>query len=282
MWPNEDNKLKSNNTDAESYLTTFPIAVPNCVIKADIPTLEDIRFLCLKESKISTGNNQLDHASLIYYQRLKKKIKNLDKCLVSGNYKTHMIQKCLNGGIVDDSSIGGCFKFESPGEMETKHYGYLTAKEPITDNASMEVLNEEQNDGNEIVTHTTTVLSEISLANDKTELDLNEADPPGSDTELYRELLNYYVTYFQYFLETATTRRVFNLPREDCINSESIKQDLDARTKNTNDRTPKAAKVGILFSGGIDSMVLAAVADKYVFNALGNVSCCLCYTSLQS
>ena len=287
-WPNENHKLNSNGTDKESYLTAFPVTVPNCIIKADIPTFEDIRFLCSQENEIR--NNQSDAAALIHYKKLKKKIKNLDKCLISVNYETHMVHKCLTGGIVDDLSFGECSKLESPEEMQMKHNRHITVKEPITDNASMEVLNEGQNDCNKTVTQTTNALSAISLANDKIKLDLNEAEPPGSDTEIYKELLNYYVTYFLYFLETATMRRVFNLPREDCISWKSIKNDLDAGIEITSDkehnccassRTPNAAKVGILFSGGIDSMVLASVADKYVVYTLGYVLCCLFYTCMQ-
>lgn len=81
---------------------------------------------------------------------------------------------------------------------------------------------------------------------------LEENGPPSSDSEIYRQILEYFTNCFMHFLENATKRRVFNLPRDS-----GKGKDYTYREKNKN------AKVGILFSGGIDSMVIAAIADRY-------------------
>ena len=67
-------------------------------------------------------------------------------------------------------------------------------------------------------------------------------------------------------LGEAVRKRVFNLPR---IKSNSISlglqetsSSLSAKQKSSLETKDKDARVGILFSGGIDSMMIAALADR--------------------
>ena len=67
-------------------------------------------------------------------------------------------------------------------------------------------------------------------------------------------------------LGEAVKKRVFNLPR---IKSNSISlglqetsSSLTAKEKSSLETKDKGARVGILFSGGIDSMMIAALADR--------------------
>ena len=67
-------------------------------------------------------------------------------------------------------------------------------------------------------------------------------------------------------LGEAVRKRVFNLPR---IKSNSISlglqetsSSLSAKEKSSLETKDKDARVGILFSGGIDSMMIAALADR--------------------
>ena len=67
-------------------------------------------------------------------------------------------------------------------------------------------------------------------------------------------------------LGEAVRKRVFNLPR---IKSNSVSLDLQetsssltAKEKSSLETKDKDARVGILFSGGIDSMMVAALADR--------------------
>ena len=100
--------------------------------------------------------------------------------------------------------------------------------------------------------------------------DLQE-NPPSYDSILNIHLLEYYSSSFMEILEEATRRRVFNLPRE--------RSDFDRERTSHQDETcqssveGKTAKVGLLFSGGIDSMVLAAMADRFVFCLLKYFAC---------
>lgn len=74
------------------------------------------------------------------------------------------------------------------------------------------------------------------------------------------------VTQFVEILTAAVRKRVFNLPRE--RGTETCHHEDCKKTENCScqccERPPhrKGSKVGILFSGGLDSMVLAALADR--------------------
>lgn len=86
-------------------------------------------------------------------------------------------------------------------------------------------------------------------------------NPPSPDNKLNIHLLEHYSSHFMEILEEATRRRVFNLPRERTnLDRKQTSQQDEACQSNLEG---KNAKVGILFSGGIDSMVLAAMADRY-------------------
>ena len=74
------------------------------------------------------------------------------------------------------------------------------------------------------------------------------------------------VTQFVEILTAAVRKRVFNLPRgkvtdtchhEDCEKTENCSRQCCKKPQHR-----KGSKVGILFSGGLDSMVLAALADR--------------------
>lgn len=55
-------------------------------------------------------------------------------------------------------------------------------------------------------------------------------------------------------LETAVRKRVFNIPRRHLMDKSCC--------KTVEDEDGQSSKVGILFSGGIDSVVLTALADR--------------------
>ena len=90
-----------------------------------------------------------------------------------------------------------------------------------------------------------------------------DENPPSFDNRLNILLLERYSSNFMEILEEATRRRVFNLPRERTRFDRAItSHDEEACQSSLEGKT---AKVGLLFSGGIDSMVLAAMADRYGF-----------------
>ncbi|KAL9951054.1 hypothetical protein ACROYT_G043647 [Oculina patagonica] len=73
----------------------------------------------------------------------------------------------------------------------------------------------------------------------------------------YRESRHKFITV----LGDAVRKRVWNLPRT-CSNS--VLSTSEANSSASSERQHKDARVGILFSGGIDSMMIAALADRYV------------------
>ncbi len=71
----------------------------------------------------------------------------------------------------------------------------------------------------------------------------------------YRESRHKFITV----LGDAVRKRVWNLPRT-CSNS--VLSTSEANSSASSERQHKDARVGILFSGGIDSMMIAALADR--------------------
>eukprot|EP00794_Sanderia_malayensis_P007908 gene7908-8762_t len=88
-----------------------------------------------------------------------------------------------------------------------------------------------------------------------------KTNPPDSNQVLNELLLDFYAKNFMIILKEATRRRVYNLPRDgDKVQINAKPGNLDLMNCESN--TLKAPKVGILFSGGIDCMTLAAMADR--------------------
>ena len=90
-----------------------------------------------------------------------------------------------------------------------------------------------------------------------------DENPPTFDDRLNILLLELYSSNFMEILEEATRRRVFNLPRGRTRFDRAITSHHEEACQSS--LGGKTAKVGLLFSGGIDSMVLAAMADRYGF-----------------
>ena len=89
-----------------------------------------------------------------------------------------------------------------------------------------------------------------------------DTQPPAKETSENAMMLEKYASFFLEVMEEATRRRVYNLPREKFSvpkYKEGILKSL--QTMDTKDGK-QVTNVGILFSGGIDSMVLAALADR--------------------
>ena len=87
------------------------------------------------------------------------------------------------------------------------------------------------------------------------------SDPPNTETMMNKHLLDFYMKHFLTILQEATRRRVYNLPRS---NEAMVTEDMSTIAIGSPEVGKCGSpKVGILFSGGIDSMVLTAMADRY-------------------
>ena len=252
-WRIVDDTSHGNKTNFESYLTVYPLSVPKSDIKADILTAEDVAFLCSQENGISAEASLSNETTALEYKKLKEKIKLLDEFKVSANYENISVDNCIPKENLDDRPLRDCYEKDCSMETEPKHTEVKISQIPISGDADLDLSNDELN-------------------KDRTEPESKEMEPPEGDSENYKELLDYYATYFLRFLEISTMRRVFNLPREGVVNCKLNSNNFCAKDSYMDHQVchsspscvkPKHAKVGILFSGGIDSMVLAAVADRY-------------------
>ena len=263
-----DSLSNSDGTKSNSYLTSFPLNIPMHDIKADILTAEEVRLLCFLENEIRDGVSELDKTALKSYRSLKKNIRSLENCVVSAKENCYPINDCNLRETLDavllENDIGDACSVE----MQTKHAGYLTSNTGRTASTILGDLSKEDHEAGTSMVNL--LVEQINLlTNEELIPDSKEVDPPDGDTEIYKELLDYYTTFFVHYLEAATIRRVYNLPRDggdQCKHSESNVPSVEKDPS-------RAAKIGILFSGGIDSMVLAAVADRYDFN------CDSCFTN---
>ena len=263
-----DSISNTDGTKSNSYLTSFPLNIPMHDIKADILTAEEVRLLCFLENAIRDGVSELDKTALKSYRSLKKNIRSLENCVVSAKENCYPINDCILQQTVDslllENDIGDAYSVE----MQTKHAGHLTSNAGST---ASTVLGDRSKEDHEAGTSMVNLLVEQMnlLTNEELIPYSKEVDPPDGDTEIYKELLDYYTTYFVHYLEAATIRRVYNLLRDGCDQC----KDSESNATSVEKDPSRAAKVGILFSGGIDSMVLAAVADRCDFN------CSMCSNS---
>ncbi len=90
-----------------------------------------------------------------------------------------------------------------------------------------------------------------------------KSNPPDSEHPINVVLLDYYMKNFMIILEEATRRRVYNLPRDEDLECSESSEETRVGNLDCDKRKRKRPKVGILFSGGIDCMTLAAMADRY-------------------
>lgn len=91
----------------------------------------------------------------------------------------------------------------------------------------------------------------------KKECEVDRSPSPADALYVVTAETDVVVAQFKNILMEAVRRRVFNLPRENL--PDLSKRSFQAKSVN-NER--KSGHVGILFSGGIDSIVLAALADR--------------------
>lgn len=130
----------------------------------------------------------------------------------------------------------------------------------------------------------TTHLSELFINADHSDdvcqqpntFSLGEKTNQGQDEDVIKGHINGdVVEQFANVLMEAVRRRIFNLPRrtitDGCISTGKRQDNVSADEKGTvvGVQNKRRSNVGILFSGGLDSIVLAALADRY---NLGNVN----------
>ncbi|XP_065070032.1 asparagine synthetase domain-containing protein 1-like isoform X2 [Rhopilema esculentum] len=89
-------------------------------------------------------------------------------------------------------------------------------------------------------------------------------EPPAKETSENAMMLEKCASFFLEVMEEATRRRVYNLPREKFLELKNKEGILDSLQTIDTKEGKQVTNVGILFSGGIDSMVLAALADRCI------------------
>ena len=292
-WPSVDEIPNSNETSIETCVTAFPINLPKPDFKADIFDVEDIKFLCLERTKIS--RTEQDYLS--NYKKLQEKLNSFDECVFLKKEGNEVLNYCSSKNFMDGHVLKTFSEAGYPVQTRTEkgvHGASKTSDIVNNDGIKHGSWNKDSNgkkteetgsqilkhsdgrvlNGGDIVEKTASLVLEYptSSENEKIDTDRQEMEPPNSETEIYKQLLDYYAAYFMRFLENATMRRVFNLPRENCVCCTEIDNDICAKSKDVDQQkcsgcpsclASNGAKIGLLFSGGIDSMVLAAMADRY-------------------
>lgn len=259
MWLTENRTAADNGEHFESCIASFLLQLPEPDFRANISRLRKFGHLSINEGKISDNGNH-EERDLLF-----PRDPHCNDCIVKGNGSSNLKENKYSAcsseiDLVDGSSVdfsqfeplqeGNHENSRHPGN-ETKHLKDI----PIYCANFAENLDDLQ--ANESVR----MIRNVAYGH------LYSEEPPASSTDIYKNFLYYYTHCFMSLLESSTHRRVFNLPRMEIVNPNGKKlQQCSTYSVAIESTLSSPAKVGVLFSGGIDSMVLAAMADRYFFH----------------